>query len=270
MQDVNWIALIVFVVLFGFITWLGFAAALLAQGRSRPVARMGPRRAAVPARSSPGSSSVVIFTRPTPSSPFQRSPSAPAQSPFSQSPTPSSSTRSCSWYSRASGMCAISTITSPRPTLCAGATATDGSRAGDHDHRYHRHHAVYRLAAGRVGSRDRRAGRWRGRWPRRRSATDHRVHHSCRLHLFERTARAGLDRNRQGYPDLHHRVRGGDRHPDPAGRFRQDLRRHSGAKAATGASRRQHDRRLHGICTRRWRSDRRSRCFSTRIPSPGS
>ena len=27
MQDVNWVALTIFVLLFGFITWLGFAAA---------------------------------------------------------------------------------------------------------------------------------------------------------------------------------------------------------------------------------------------------
>ena len=27
MQDVNWIALIIFIAVFGFITWLGFAAA---------------------------------------------------------------------------------------------------------------------------------------------------------------------------------------------------------------------------------------------------
>ena len=36
-----------------------------------------------------------------------------------------------------------------------------------------------------------------------RSAADHRLCHSRRLHLFERAAGAGLDRHRQGYPDLY-------------------------------------------------------------------
>ncbi len=40
-----------------------------------------------------------------------------------------------------------------------------------------------------------------------RSAADHRLRDSGRLHLFERTARTGLDRHRQGHSDLHHRVR---------------------------------------------------------------
>ena len=56
------------------------------------------------------------------------------------------------------------------------------------------------------------------------SAADHRLRHPRRLHLFERAARAGVDRHRQGHPDLHHRLRRGDRHSDPARRLRQDLR----------------------------------------------
>jgi hypothetical protein len=39
------------------------------------------------------------------------------------------------------------------------------------------------------------------------------------LYLLERPARAGLDRNRQGHPDLHHRVRRGHRHSRPARRL---------------------------------------------------
>ncbi len=38
-------------------------------------------------------------------------------------------------------------------------------------------------------------------------AAVHRVRDSGRLHLFQRPARAGLDRHRQGHSDLHHRDR---------------------------------------------------------------
>ena len=71
----------------------------------------------------------------------------------------------------------------------------------------------------------------------RRPAADHRLRHSRRLHLFERAARAGLDRDRQGHADLHHRLRRGDRRADPARRLRQDLRGGAAAEAAArGAS----------------------------------
>jgi hypothetical protein len=43
-MPVNWVALIVFVVLFGFITVLGLCRCALAQGRSGPAARMGTGR----------------------------------------------------------------------------------------------------------------------------------------------------------------------------------------------------------------------------------
>ena len=85
------------------------------------------------------------------------------------------------------------------------------------------------------------------------------------LHLFERAAGAGVDRDRQGYSDLHHGFRRGDRRPDPVRRLWQDLRRGAGAEAAAGRSRRQHDRLLRRAM-RRWRSDRRWRCSSIRIP----
>ena len=54
---------------------------------------------------------------------------------------------------------------------------------------------------------DRRRSASSGTGYRRRPAADHRLRHPGRLHLFERPARAGLDRHRQGHPDLHHRVR---------------------------------------------------------------
>ena len=66
---------------------------------------------------------------------------------------------------------------------------------------------------------------------RRRPAADHRLRHPGGLHLFERAARAGLDRDRQGHPDLHHRVRRHHRHPDPARRLRQDLRRRAARRS---------------------------------------
>ena len=43
------------------------------------------------------------------------------------------------------------------------------------------------------------------------------------LHLLQRLAGAGVDRDRQGYSDLHHRFCRGDRRADSTGRLRQDL-----------------------------------------------
>ena len=86
-------------------------------------------------------------------------------------------------------------------------------------------------------------GRFRHRLYRR-SAAGHRLHHSRRLHLFQRAARAGLDRHRQGHPDLHHRVRRRHRRADPAWRLRQDLCRGAAGEIAAGGARRQHHRRL--------------------------
>ena len=80
---------------------------------------------------------------------------------------------------------------------------------------------------------------------------------------IERPARAGGDRDRQGRADLHHRLRRGDRHADQLGGYRQDLRRRAGGEAAAGGA---------GAGTppgptapmRRWRSARRWRCSSIR------
>ena len=83
----------------------------------------------------------------------------------------------------------------------------------------------------------------------RRPAADHRLRHPGRLHLFERPARAGLDRDRQGHPDLHHRVRRGHRHPDrssaASARSSPPCRRQKLLLAAPG---RQHHRRLRRLC----------------------
>jgi hypothetical protein len=56
-----------------------------------------------------------------------------------------------------------------------------------------------------------------------RSAVGHRICHPWRVHLFQRLARAGIDRDREGYPDLHHGFCRGDRRADSIGRLRQDL-----------------------------------------------
>ena len=94
--------------------------------------------------------------------------------------------------------------------------------AGDDHHRHRRHHALHRAATGRPPGGDRRDGHFRHRLCRR-SAADHRLRHSRRLHLFERPARAGLDRDRQGSADLPHGVRRCHRRADSAGRLRQNL-----------------------------------------------
>ena len=53
-----------------------------------------------------------------------------------------------------------------------------------------------------------------GRGPGRRPAADHRLRAPRRLHLFERAARAGFDRHRQGHPDLRDGVRRDHHHSD--------------------------------------------------------
>ena len=134
--------------------------------------------------------------------------------------------------------------------------------AGRDGHRHRRDHAVHRAAARRHPGRDRRARHLRDR-VRRRSAADHRLRGAGRLHLFERPARAGLDRHRQGHPDLHHGLRGGHRDPDRARRLRQDLRGRAGAEAAAGGSR-PATRPAPTAPMRRWRWARRWRCSSIR------
>jgi solute:Na+ symporter, SSS family len=71
-QDVNWTALIIFVLLFAFITWLGFAAARWRKGDLDLLHEwgLGGRRF--------GTVITWFSTPPTPSSPCRRSPSAPA------------------------------------------------------------------------------------------------------------------------------------------------------------------------------------------------
>ena len=185
---------------------------------------MGPRRPALRHRRSPGSWSAATSTPPTPSSPCRRSRSAPARSPSSRCRTRSWSIRSCSWCFRGSGtvchkhdyitaadfvrgrfgnrwLALAVTITGIVATMPYIALQLVGIQVviGAHGRRGHR---LYR-----------------------RSAADHRLRHSGGLHLFERPARAGLDRHRQGHPDLHHRVRRRHRRADPARRLRQDFRR---------------------------------------------
>ena len=59
------------------------------------------------------------------------------------------------------------------------------------------------VVIGAHGRRDRRSVRG--------FAAHHRLRHPCRLYLHERTSRAGDDCGREGSADLHHRDRGGDR-----------------------------------------------------------
>ena len=87
------------------------------------------------------------------------------------------------------------------------------ARIGGDDYRHRRDDALHRLAARRSAGRDRRARRL-GHRLCGRPAVDHRFRDPGRLHLFERSARACLDRHRQGYPDLSDRLCRRDRHSD--------------------------------------------------------
>ena len=84
--------------------------------------RVGPRRAAASARSSPGSCSAATSTRPTRSSRCPRWSSAPARSASTRSRTRSWSSRSCSSSCPGCGRSPGCTATSPRPTSSAAAT----------------------------------------------------------------------------------------------------------------------------------------------------
>ena len=59
------------------------------------------------------------------------------------------------------------------------------------------------------------------------------------LHLLQRLAGAGVDRDRQGYSDLHHRLCRSDRRADSTGRLRQDLFGGAAGQIAIGRATRQ-------------------------------
>ena len=100
--------------------------------------------------------------------------------------------------------------------------------------------ALHRAAARRHAGRAGRDGH------QRRLAADHRVRHPRRLHLPERPARAGADRGRQGRADLHHGPRRDHLHPVQARRLRRDLRRRrqgAAGEGPAGGARARHARR---------------------------
>ncbi len=59
----------------------------------------------------------------------------------------------------------------------------------------------------------------------------HRLHHSRRLHLYQRAPGAGPHRHRQGRADLRDGVRRGDHHSGQARRLRRDLRQRAAGEA---------------------------------------
>ena len=97
------------------------------------------------------------------------------------------------------------------------------------------------------------------------SAAHHRLHHSRRLHLYERLARAGADRRGQGHADLRHRVRRGGDHSGQARRLWRDLRQRA-AGEADARRRRPATVSAPTAPMPRSRSARRSRCSSIRTP----
>ena len=103
----------------------------------------------------------------------------------------------------------------------------------------------------------------------RRPAADHRLRHPGGVHLHLRPARAGDDRGGEGPADLHHRVRRHHRRADPSRRLRQGVRRHPVAETAAGARRRP-GRTARSAPMRRWRSVRPVRCSCIRTRSPAS
>ena len=208
----NWVALIVFVVLFGFITWLGFAAARWRRGDLDQLHEwgLGGRRfgtivtwflvggdlytaytfIAVPALAF-GAGALAFFAVPYTIVIYPIL--------FLVFPR--------LWYvcHKHGYITAGDFVKRPLRQSLAG--------TGDHDHRHRRDYAVHRAAAGRHPGRDRGAGHFR-HGIRRRSAADHRLRDPGGIYVFERSARTGLDRDRQGHPDLYHRLCRDHRHPD--------------------------------------------------------
>src|SRR6266851_14925 len=108
-----------------------------------------------------------------------------------------------------------------------------GARRGAHRHR--RDDALYRPPTRGHPGGDRRHGHRIDRLVRR-PAAGHRFRRPRGLHLHQRLTRAGGDRHRQGFDDLHHGCGGGHRRPAPARRLRQDLRRGAAGKADPAAA----------------------------------
>ena len=205
MEHVNWTALAVFVALFGFITWLGFAAAHWRRGDLDQLHEwgLGGRRfgtlitwflvggdlytaytfIAVPALAF-GAGAIAFFAVPYTIIIYPIL--------FIVFPR--------LWYvCRKHGY-----VTGGG--FRARAVRQPLARARHHRHRHRRDHALHRAAARRPAGRDRRHGRHRRGLGRRHSA-DHRLRDPRGLHLFERPAGAGGDRRREGHPDLHHGLR---------------------------------------------------------------
>ena len=97
------------------------------------------------------------------------------------------------------------------------------ARVARGDHRARRHHALHRAAAGRPRGRAAHDGAERHR-ARRAPAAVHRVRDPRGLHLPVGAAGAGADRVRQGHPDLHRDPRRRDLAAGPARRLVGDLR----------------------------------------------
>jgi solute:Na+ symporter, SSS family len=142
--------------LFGFITWLGFAAAL-AQGRSRPAARMGPRRPALRHIVTWFLVGGDLYTAYTfiavPALAFGAGAIAFFAVPYTIMIYPILFLV----FPRLWHVCHKHGYITPAIS-CAAASAIAGWRSR-HGHRHRRDHALYRAAARRHPGRDRRAGR---------------------------------------------------------------------------------------------------------------
>jgi hypothetical protein len=124
-QDVNWVALGIFVPLFAFITWLGFAAAHWRRGDLDVLHEWGlagRRFGTIITWFLVGGDLYTAYTFiAVPALAFGAGPSL-------RYPTRSSSIRSCFSHSRDCGTSVTGTATSPWETSCADGSATAGRR----------------------------------------------------------------------------------------------------------------------------------------------
>ena len=200
MPNVNWVALSVFVLLFGFITWLGFAAARWRKGDLDQLHEwgLGGRRfGTIVTWFLVGGDVYTAYT-------------------FIAVPALAFGAGAVAFFAVPYTIIIYPLLFLVFPRLWNVCHKHGYITAGDFvrgrfgnrwlalavtvtGHR--RDPALHRPAAGRHSGRDRRARCHRQR-ARRRSAADHRLRGAGGLHLLERSARTRIDRHREGHPHL--------------------------------------------------------------------
>ena len=182
MQDINWTALIIFVVLFGFITWLGFAAAQWRKGDLDQLHEwgLGGRRfGTVVTWFLVGGDLYTAYTFiAVPALAFGAGAIAFFAVPYTIMIYPILFLV----FPRLWHVCHKHNYITPADFV-RGRFGNRWLALGGDGHRHRRDHALYRAATCRLAGGHRRHGRL-GHRACRRSAADFRLHHPCGVHLY--------------------------------------------------------------------------------------